>query len=131
MKFFVVHVWIAGMITSPQFIVGNTIRIISPIGEQTPVVSITQCLSLNKRNQMSKNLQKIKRVIREQLGVIEEQITVDANLANDLNADSLDLVELIMGLEEEFEIEIPEHIAESFNTVQDILTHIDNLSKPD
>ena len=61
---------------------------------------------------------KVKKIVAEQLGVEEEQVKPDASFANDLGADSLDTVELVMALEEEFEIEIPDEAAEGIGTVQ-------------
>jgi acyl carrier protein len=62
---------------------------------------------------------RLKRIISEQLGVDESQVTPDASFEEDLNADSLDLVELIMSLEEEFGVEISEEEAEKIRTVGD------------
>lgn len=67
------------------------------------------------------NLKKIVRIVQENLGVSSEEITPATHLVNDLGADSLDHVELVMTLEEEFEIEIPDEQAERLNTVQDII----------
>lgn len=69
---------------------------------------------------------KIKNIISKQLAVAEEQVTDDASFVDDLNADSLDLVEMIMAFEEEFGIEIPDEEAENIKTVKDIYTYIDN-----
>lgn len=80
---------------------------------------------------MSENLTKIKRVIREQLGIREEDIALDNRLIDDLDADSLDLVELVMALEEEFEINITDEEAEKFVTVQDVADFVDNRFKSD
>lgn len=79
---------------------------------------------------MAENLDKIKRVLVEQLGIRDEEITLDANLIDDFGADSLDLVELVMSLEEEFEIDIIDEEAEKFLTVQDIVNHIDARIPP-
>ena len=62
--------------------------------------------------------EKVKNVIIEQLGVAENNITMEASFIDDLGADSLDIVELIMALEEEFDIEIPDSDAEKVVTVQ-------------
>jgi acyl carrier protein len=70
--------------------------------------------------------ERIKEIIMEQLGVEEDQITPEASFIDDLGADSLDTVELVMAFEEEFDIEIPDEDAEKMRTVQDI---IDYLSK--
>jgi acyl carrier protein len=69
---------------------------------------------------------KIKNIISKQLAVAEEQVTDDASFVEDLNADSLDLVEMIMAFEEEFSIEIHDEEAENIKTVKDIYTYIDN-----
>ncbi len=60
---------------------------------------------------------KVKKIIEEQLGVSAEQVTDDASFIDDLGADSLDTVELVMALEEEFDIEIPDEDAEKMTTV--------------
>ncbi|NWF80081.1 MAG: acyl carrier protein [Chloroflexi bacterium] len=68
---------------------------------------------------------RLRKIIAEQLGVDETQIVPGASFARDLNADSLDLVELIMSIEEEFEIEISDEDAEKIETVQDALDYLD------
>lgn len=68
--------------------------------------------------------EKVKRVIAEQLGVDESAVTMDASFVEDLGADSLDIVELIMGLESEFDIEIPDEDAEKISTVGDAYNYI-------
>ena len=68
--------------------------------------------------------EKIKGIIVEQLGVVEGDITLDASFIDDLGADSLDIVELIMALEEEYDIEIPDEDAEKVVTVQDVVDYI-------
>lgn len=67
---------------------------------------------------------KIKSIIVEQLGVVEGDINLDSSFVDDLGADSLDVVELIMALEEEFDIEIPDEDAEKVVTVQDVVDYI-------
>jgi acyl carrier protein len=67
---------------------------------------------------------RVKKIIIEQLGVKEEQVTNDASFVEDLGADSLDTVELVMALEEEFEIEIPDEDAEKITTVQQAIDYI-------
>ena len=67
---------------------------------------------------------RIKEIIVEQLGVDESQITIEASFVDDLGADSLDLVELIMSMEEEFDIEIPDEEAEKLVTVKDAFDYI-------
>ena len=65
---------------------------------------------------------RVKKVIVEQLGVKEEEVTNDASFVDDLGADSLDSVELVMALEEEFETEIPDEDAEKIGTVQQAIS---------
>ena len=74
-------------------------------------------------------LEKVKAVIVEQLGVDEDQVTLDASFADDLGADSLDTVELIMAFEEEFGVEIPDTEAEKIKTVQDVINYIEAHKK--
>ncbi len=74
-------------------------------------------------------LEKVKEIIVEQLGVSESSITMEASFIDDLGADSLDIVELIMALEEEFDIEIPDSDAEKVVTVQDVVEYIKENTK--
>lgn len=67
---------------------------------------------------------KVIKIIVEQLGVDEKEITPEASFVNDLGADSLDIVELIMALEEEFDIEISDEEAEKIATVQEVVDYI-------
>lgn len=67
---------------------------------------------------------KIKKIIIEQLGVDEEDVTPDASFVDDLGADSLDTVELVMAFEEEFGIEIPDEDAEKIITVRNVMDYI-------
>ncbi len=69
--------------------------------------------------------EKIRGIIMEQLSVDESMVTIDTNLMKDLEADSLDAVEIIMAIEEEFGIEIPDEEAEKFQTVSDIVKYAD------
>ena len=71
------------------------------------------------------NEDRVKKVIMEQLGVKEEQITDNASFVDDLGADSLDTVELVMALEEAFDIEIPDEAAEGIATVGDAVKFIE------
>ena len=71
-------------------------------------------------------LNKIKAVVVEKLGVKPEDVTTDASFVNDLGADSLDRVELVMALEEEFDIELLDEDAEKFIKVSDVLAYIQN-----
>ena len=68
--------------------------------------------------------ERVQAIIAEQLGVEEEKVTEEASFADDLGADSLDLVELILALEEEFGIEIPDEDAEKINKVADATRYI-------
>lgn len=68
---------------------------------------------------------RVKKVVVEQLDVSEDEVTPQAQFIEDLGADSLDVVELIMGLEEEFDVEIPDEEAEKIHTVQDAVNYID------
>jgi acyl carrier protein len=71
-------------------------------------------------------LEKVKAVIVEQLNVEEDDVVEDAAFVDDLGADSLDIVELVMALEEEFGISIPDEDAESIKTVGDAVAYIDS-----
>jgi len=71
-------------------------------------------------------LDKIREIVVEQLGVEPDQVTPEANFVEDLGADSLDTVELVMAFEEEFGVEIPDTEAEKIKTVQDILNYVDS-----
>jgi len=68
--------------------------------------------------------EKVKQIVAEQLGVDEGQVTNDASFMDDLGADSLDTVELVMALEEEFDIEISDEDAEKIQTVQNAIDYI-------
>lgn len=67
---------------------------------------------------------RVKKIVVEQLGVKEEEVTADASFVDDLGADSLDTVELVMALEEEFETEIPDEDAEKIVTIKDAVNYI-------
>jgi acyl carrier protein len=69
---------------------------------------------------------RVKKVVVEQLGSNEDEVTINASFVDDLSADSLDVVELVMGLEEEFDIEIPDEDAEKMATVADAVNYIDS-----
>ena len=68
--------------------------------------------------------EKVKKIIVEQLSVPEDSVTKDASFIDDLGADSLDVVELVMALEEEFDMEIPDADAEKISTVNDVVEYI-------
>ena len=73
--------------------------------------------------------ERVRAVIADELEVSEAEVTEDASFTEDLGADSLDLVELVMRLEEEFEVEIPDEDAEKIRTVRDALTYIEEKQK--
>ena len=73
---------------------------------------------------------KVKSIIADQLGVSEDEIKMESSFIEDLGADSLDIVELVMAMEEEFEIEIPDEEAEKIDTVQKAIDYIKAHAKP-
>ena len=70
--------------------------------------------------------ERVKKIIVEQIGVKEEDVKPEASFVEDLGADSLDTVELVMALEEEFDIEIPDEEAEKITTVQSAIDYVQN-----
>jgi acyl carrier protein len=81
--------------------------------------------SYDQRRDRMATAEKVKGIIVEQLGVEEEEVTLEASFTDDLGADSLDIVELVMAFEEEFGIEIPDEDAEKISTVRDAVNYID------
>ncbi len=75
--------------------------------------------------------EKVKAIIVEQLGVSEDEVTLEASFTDDLGADSLDIVELVMALEEEFGLEIPDEEAENITTVKQAVSYIDEHDQDD
>ncbi|MDT0577163.1 acyl carrier protein [Croceicoccus sp. F390] len=73
---------------------------------------------------MSDTEQRVKKIVVEHLGVEADKVTMDASFIDDLGADSLDIVELVMAFEEEFGVEIPDDAAENIATVGDAVTYI-------
>ena len=69
---------------------------------------------------------KVKKIVADHLGIEEEKVTDEASFIDDLGADSLDTVELVMAFEEEFSIEIPDDIAEKITTIKEAIEHIEN-----
>ena len=78
---------------------------------------------------MSSIEERVKKIVAEQLGVKLEEVTNEASFVDDLGADSLDTVELVMALEEEFETEIPDEEAEKISTVQTAIDYVTAHSK--
>ena len=78
---------------------------------------------------MSEIANRVKSIITDKLGVEESQVTPEASFTNDLGADSLDTVELIMELEKEFDLQIPDEEAEKIVTVGDAIDFIENAQK--
>ena len=76
---------------------------------------------------MSSIEERVRKIVVEQLGVKEDEVTAEASFVDDLGADSLDLVELIMAMEEKSDIEIPDEDAEKIATVQDAVDYVDKL----
>ena len=72
---------------------------------------------------------KVKAIVVEQLGVDEAEVKIDSTFIDDLGADSLDIVELIMAFEEEFNVEIPDDVAEKIKTVTDTVEYIDSIKE--
>lgn len=75
---------------------------------------------------MSSAEERVKKIVIEQLGVTEDEVTLEASFVDDLGADSLDTVELVMALEEEFETEIPDEEAEKITTVKLAVDYINS-----
>ena len=70
--------------------------------------------------------EKVREILVDQLDVEEDAVTIEANISNDLGADSLDIVDLVMSLEEEFDCEIPDEEIENIKTVGDIVKYIED-----
>ena len=86
-------------------------------------------VKLKNVKKMSEIATKVKAIIVDKLGVDEKDVTLEASFTNDLGADSLDTVELIMELEKEFDIQIPDEEAEKIVTVGDAVSFIENAQK--
>jgi acyl carrier protein len=72
--------------------------------------------------------EKLKKIVAEVLNVDENEITMDSTFVDDLGADSLDIFQIIMGIEEEFDIEIPQEVAENITSVADAVEQIKNAT---
>jgi len=86
-------------------------------------------METDKGNAMENVEQRVKKIVAEQLGVNEADVKNESSFVNDLGADSLDTVELVMALEEEFETEIPDEDAEKITTVQQAIDYVQSHSK--
>lgn len=80
-------------------------------------------------NATSTVLERVKKVVVDQLSVDAEQVTMESSFTQDLGADSLDTVELVMAFEDEFSLEIPDEEAEKIQTVQDAVSYIEKNAK--
>jgi acyl carrier protein len=85
--------------------------------------------SNGRSNNMENIEQRVKKIVAEQLGVNETEVKSESSFVDDLGADSLDTVELVMALEEEFECEIPDEEAEKITTVQQAVDYVKNHQK--
>lgn len=77
---------------------------------------------------MSDTLERVKKIVVDNLDVEADKVVPEASFIDDLGADSLDLVELVMAFEEEFNIEIPDDVQENIRTVKDAVDHIDKIA---
>lgn len=73
---------------------------------------------------MDNTLNRVKSILAKDLGFFEDQIKENSRLTNDLHADSLDIVEIVISLENEFQIDIPDKVVEEFQTVKDIVNYL-------
>jgi acyl carrier protein len=83
----------------------------------------------HRRNKLMPVAEKVKQIIVEQLGVDENQVEPSASFVDDLGADSLDIVELVMAFEEAFSLDIPDEDAEKIKTVKDAIDYIESKKK--
>jgi acyl carrier protein len=97
--------------------------------QQTPARNRTRDPKLRNEENMAAVDEKVKQIIVEQLGVDEGEVTPSASFVDDLGADSLDTVELVMAFEEAFDIEIPDEDAEKIRTVSDAVDYIGKHAK--
>ena len=87
------------------------------------MTDFTQIISMEEQNMI---FEKLKDIIAEQLSVDADKVTLEANIQEDLDADSLDIVDLITTIEDEFDISIPDEAVEEIKTVNDIGTYVEN-----
>jgi acyl carrier protein len=90
--------------------------------------AVVEIASNQEGTRMSETAEKVKKIVVEHLGVEAEKVTEEASFIDDLGADSLDIVELVMAFEEEFSVEIPDDAAEGIATVKDAIDYIDKNS---
>jgi acyl carrier protein len=88
-------------------------------------LGLPQNYDLGKGTNMSETADRVKKIVVEHLGVEAEKVTEEASFIDDLGADSLDIVELVMAFEEEFGVEIPDDAAEKISTVKDAIDYIE------
>jgi len=115
---------------------GSLVRWILPlqqfVGASTLLVSLSNLfgggifMAMDGKKEI---VEKVKQIIGEQLGVDEGEVTLSASFVDDLGADSLDRVELVMALEEAFDLDIPDEEAEKIRTVQDAIDYIEKHAK--
>ena len=87
------------------------------------MTDFTQIISMEEQNMI---FEKLKDIIAEQLSVDADKVTLEANIQEDLDADSLDIVDLITTIEDEFDISIPDEAVEEIKIVNDIVTYVEN-----
>ena len=92
-------------------------------GVERPTLGQRQIIK--RRKPASETADRVKKIVVEHLGVEPDKVTEDASFIDDLGADSLDIVELVMAFEEEFGVEIPDDAAEKITTVSDAISYID------
>lgn len=104
----------------------NKIKKINKFEFQSIYILCSSCIiQIVFKEESKMDFEKVKEIIVDSLSCDESQVTMEANLKDDLEADSLDAVELIMQIEEEFEVEIPDEVASNMKTVKDIVDYIE------
>jgi acyl carrier protein len=101
------------------------VRRASPTTCRARAARLGQRKSQWRKASMSETADRVKKIVVEHLGVDAEKVTEEASFIDDLGADSLDIVELVMAFEEEFGVEIPDDAAEKITTVKDAIDYID------
>jgi len=94
-----------------------------------PFSHSSEVFTMAAGDKLKETTEKVKQIVSEQLGVDEAEVTPSASFVDDLGADSLDQVELVMALEEAFDLEIPDEDAEKIRSVQDAIDYIDKHAK--